>query len=295
MGSAAPAEVSIIQKADSLLALLQAALSARSQLGWSRWLQGEIQAFLPHDALIAAWGDFKAGVLAYDVITRSPALSMDALPKDVIEPLMEVLFEQWNTAGQEPVAIDTRALRSVGSALFSFSPYALVHGVQDRRSRYDSIYIFIGPAELASPFSLQLCRMAMPFIDTGFRQLADRGQKHAEHEMSETGFSNSSFSDCPLAEPAHQPAFADSGLGGHAWADGAAGERGSALSARELEIMEWVRMGKTNSEIALILNLSTFTVKNHMRRIYKKLDVLNRAQAVGSLDRMRGVPQLAGR
>jgi DNA-binding CsgD family transcriptional regulator len=54
-------------------------------------------------------------------------------------------------------------------------------------------------------------------------------------------------------------------------------------------------MGKTNSEIAMILHLSTFTVKNHMRRIYKKLDVLNRAQAVGSLDRMQGSTQYASR
>ncbi|HEY0823061.1 MAG TPA: LuxR C-terminal-related transcriptional regulator [Ramlibacter sp.] len=41
--------------------------------------------------------------------------------------------------------------------------------------------------------------------------------------------------------------------------------------------------------------MSTFTVKNHMRRIYRKLDVLNRAQAVGSLDRMQRFPQHAVR
>ena len=44
--------------------------------------------------------------------------------------------------------------------------------------------------------------------------------------------------------------------------------------------MGWVCSGKTNIEIGLILNISTFTVKNHLQRIFKKLDVVNRSQAV---------------
>lgn len=292
MQSAAPEEASIAQKADSLLSLFQGALSARSQAGWSRWLQGEVQMFLPHEALVAAWGDFKGGTLAFDVITRSPSLAVQAVPKHVIEGMMASLFAKWTAAGQEPVVIDADELRTGWRTLFSPSTCALVHGVQDHRGRYDCIYLFVGPKELASPFARQLCRMALPFIDTGFRQLADRGQVV---DKDGTGFSNSSFADCALGEGAHHAPFADSGLGDSTWGEGPAGERGSALTARELEIMQWVRMGKTNSEIAIILNLSTFTVKNHMRRIYKKLDVLNRAQAVGSLDRMHGIPQLAGR
>jgi DNA-binding CsgD family transcriptional regulator len=51
------------------------------------------------------------------------------------------------------------------------------------------------------------------------------------------------------------------------------------ISAREAEIMDWVKLGKTNMEIGMILNISSFTVKNHLQRIFKKLDVLNRAQA----------------
>ena len=57
--------------------------------------------------------------------------------------------------------------------------------------------------------------------------------------------------------------------------------QGKGLTERELEILRWVTLGKTNPEIGTILNLSEFTVKNHLKRIFKKLDVLNRAQAVG--------------
>jgi DNA-binding CsgD family transcriptional regulator len=61
----------------------------------------------------------------------------------------------------------------------------------------------------------------------------------------------------------------------------------SGLSQREVEIMEWVRIGKTNFEVAMILNISAFTVKNHLQRIFRKLDASNRAQAVEKLNRFK--------
>jgi DNA-binding CsgD family transcriptional regulator len=53
------------------------------------------------------------------------------------------------------------------------------------------------------------------------------------------------------------------------------------LSVREDEVMQWVALGKTNPEIGKIMEISEFTVKNHLQRVFKKLDVTNRAQAVG--------------
>ena len=41
--------------------------------------------------------------------------------------------------------------------------------------------------------------------------------------------------------------------------------------------------GKTNDEIGSILDISTFTVKNHLQRIFKKIDVVNRSQAVAKI------------
>jgi DNA-binding CsgD family transcriptional regulator len=55
------------------------------------------------------------------------------------------------------------------------------------------------------------------------------------------------------------------------------------LTQREIEILHWVAQGKTNSEIAIILSISAFTVKNHLQRVFQKLDVTNRAQAVSKL------------
>ncbi|SFJ82139.1 response regulator transcription factor [Cellulomonas sp. KH9] len=52
------------------------------------------------------------------------------------------------------------------------------------------------------------------------------------------------------------------------------------LSAREAEIMDLVAQGLTNTQIARRLYLSEKTVKNHINRIFAKLDVTNRAHAV---------------
>ena len=51
------------------------------------------------------------------------------------------------------------------------------------------------------------------------------------------------------------------------------------VSAREHEILDGMSEGKTNAEIGVALNISPFTVKNHVRRILKKLGSGNRAQA----------------
>ena len=51
------------------------------------------------------------------------------------------------------------------------------------------------------------------------------------------------------------------------------------ITGRESEILYWVHLGKTNWEIASILEISPLTVKNHVQNILRKLDVQNRGQA----------------
>jgi transcriptional regulator EpsA len=52
------------------------------------------------------------------------------------------------------------------------------------------------------------------------------------------------------------------------------------LSARETEILGWLREGKSNEEVGRLLGISALTVKNHLQRIYRLLGVSNRAHAV---------------
>jgi DNA-binding NarL/FixJ family response regulator len=52
------------------------------------------------------------------------------------------------------------------------------------------------------------------------------------------------------------------------------------LTARELEILNYVGKGYLDKEIAAALELSVFTVHNHLKNIYEKLGVHNRTEAV---------------
>lgn len=53
----------------------------------------------------------------------------------------------------------------------------------------------------------------------------------------------------------------------------------SLLTNRELEVLVQVANGMFNKEIALNLNISERTVKNHISNIFKKIDVSDRTQA----------------
>ena len=55
------------------------------------------------------------------------------------------------------------------------------------------------------------------------------------------------------------------------------------LTRRQLELIRLVGRGLTNKEIAAQLNLSEFTVKNHLRRIMKEVDASDRHQAVNAI------------
>jgi two-component system, NarL family, response regulator len=53
----------------------------------------------------------------------------------------------------------------------------------------------------------------------------------------------------------------------------------SSLSVREIEILEMVSRGLTNKEIAGALQISHFTVRNHINHISAKLQVTDRTEA----------------
>ena len=52
------------------------------------------------------------------------------------------------------------------------------------------------------------------------------------------------------------------------------------LTERELQVAQFVARGFSNKEIAKHLNISEWTISTHLRRIYVKLNVCNRAAMV---------------
>jgi DNA-binding NarL/FixJ family response regulator len=52
------------------------------------------------------------------------------------------------------------------------------------------------------------------------------------------------------------------------------------ISGRELEVLELLAAGRSNKEIAQQLNVSPNTVKTHVARLFEKLEVRRRTEAI---------------
>lgn len=239
-------------------AILESALKIDRHADLLAWLQGDdVQAFLPHHVLIAAWGDFAHGLIYFDVVSPMSAPRTVQFDEGRAHPLLKDLFGRWLGNGRAPCAVPMAAeLLGLPPNCSVSGPWraladadtVLVHGIKDQRGRHDCLYVLFGAESLADAPAAKVLTLLLPYLDAAQRQVMHLPEQY------------------PAGE---QPAEAWSGEG----AD-------FGLSPREQEIMEWVGKGKTNPEIGMILNISSFTVKNHLQRIFKKLDVMNRAQAV---------------
>jgi DNA-binding NarL/FixJ family response regulator len=56
-------------------------------------------------------------------------------------------------------------------------------------------------------------------------------------------------------------------------------ERPEELSRREREVLDQIRLGLTNRQIAARLGVSTNTINKHVQEVLRKLEVDNRVQA----------------
>lgn len=242
-----------------LNSLMYESLHIHSHLDFMLWLQSDFQRYITHDVMIAAWGDFSLGIIYVDIVSVIPGVRTGKMSSANLTQLLQRLFENWKSHSQNPFSL------SIDEGIFhdhelgcieaninlKMMKSAFVHGIKDYRGGHDCLYVFISSANKMPIFFKKAFSMLLPFIDCTLRQL--------EH--------------LPQQLPTKAEVRVEVEIVG-------------TLSAREEEIMEWVKGGKTNQDIALILDISPFTVKNHLQRIFRKLDVLNRAQAVTYFNRM---------
>ncbi|MFY8104475.1 MAG: hypothetical protein ACOVK6_10265, partial [Ramlibacter sp.] len=78
-----------------------AALSSAEDL--RRWLEGEVQALLPHDAVLAACGNFRRGDVRVELATGLPCAAPHAWSP---QPLMQALHDGWVAARHAPCLVD---------------------------------------------------------------------------------------------------------------------------------------------------------------------------------------------
>lgn len=247
-------DLSDIQKSQ-FFGIVNESLSVRSNFEFMLWSQGNLQQFLPHDIMVAAWGDFSLGLISFDIISPLPDMHGEDTQNAKLAPLLKRLFDYWEEHSGSPFTIrmknglsdrDQFGYEQLGGK-FKMMKTALVHAIKDKRGRHDCLYLLLSASEAPPTSSRRMLGTLLPYIDCMLRQIGTTSLVSEPEDMD-------------LVEDGQE-----------------------SLSAREHEIMDWVRKGKTNYEIGMILDISAFTVKNHLQRIFKKLDVINRAQAVAKL------------
>jgi DNA-binding NarL/FixJ family response regulator len=70
---------------------------------------------------------------------------------------------------------------------------------------------------------------------------------------------------------------------GNPESSGSTGATGGRLTHRQVQLMNLVANGLSNKEIAASLNLSQYTVKNHLRRVMRQVEARNRYDAVAAI------------
>ena len=152
--------------------------------------------------------------------------------------------------GLEITYVDQGSECSFRSALQGMRS-VLFHGISDERGHHDCLYVIFSSQDELDDSTVSAMEILLPYLDTALRRVA------------------------PLPQSPRQASLPTE----VAW------NEIHGLSEREAEIMSWVRKGKTNAEIGSILSISSYTVKNHLHQIFRKLDVYNRVQAVSKIER----------
>jgi transcriptional regulator EpsA len=242
---------------DQFIELIHESLRIKTHLELFLWLQGRLQQHLPHDILIAAWGDFSIGLIYFDAISAVPGVRTDKIDNENLTRFLKGLFAHWERKGGTPAMLTMEECMNLDGGVdfdkvardFSNMNNILVHAIKDFRGRHDCLYVLLSTKKFDTNRICMMFEGLLPYIDTSLRKVP-----HLPRQVPKAVL--------PSITPEPQP------------------DNFTGITPREAEIMRLVRIGKTNIEIGTLLDISAFTVKNHLQRIFKKFNVGSRTQAV---------------
>ena len=241
------------------LRLAQQAVEVDGPTALARWWRGVLQALLAHRALLVTplHHAAPAGVPQWlgDAPWRGEAAAC---------ALAAPLALAWASNGHRPCQVtpaDLPRAEGLGEGCW-------VHGLRGRR-----LFAFFGvPVAVdgrAEETVRQSLALLVPLLDAALRGAGECAPALPAGGSASRALAGEGAWQTPSSPPITMRRCA-----------------AGALSERERQIMAWVAQGKTNPEIGCILQISEFTVKNHLKSIFSKLDVTNRAQAVARMSRL---------
>jgi transcriptional regulator EpsA len=241
---------------ESIVLNLDASLRVHARAHFFSWTQGLLQSLIRHELLICTLCHGKPPAFRADGFSMTapdPATFSDLFLRDTV--VAPTLLKAWEERRYQPVVIEP------GSALVPAGAFTrelerigatqlLVHGLHDSEGRATCLFTFACRPGSAGTRQAYLAQLLAPALYAAW--VRTQLQRHAD---------------------------------GGAAVDRASGQ--SVLTVRELDILKWIYVGKSNFEIGAILKISPLTVKNHVQKILRKLNVVNRTQAIGKALELR--------
>jgi transcriptional regulator EpsA len=245
---------------ESIVLNLDASLRVHARAHFFSWTQGLLQSLIRHELLICTLCHGKPPAFRADGFSMTmpdPALFSDMFLRDT--SVAPALLKAWEERRYQPVVFDVGPGANAGplaNGVFSRelerlgATQLMVHGVHDAEGRALSLFLFAcRPGTIGSRHAY-LVQLLAPALHVAW--VRTQLQRRAE------------------------------GANG---SDKAVGH--SVLTVREQDILKWIYLGKSNFEIGAILKISPLTVKNHVQKILRKLNVVNRTQAIGKALELR--------
>jgi transcriptional regulator EpsA len=238
---------------EHLLITIETSLGIQSRSQFFLWSQGALQGFIDHEALWCGYGDVEAIRLTVASFARS--ISSPRVEKQITDPvdgLLPRLVDEWLRSGRQPMLLGGEDARHLGRR-------QLVSDLQRCGFEHSLVH---GVREIQGDHGSF-------FVFAGLR--AEPGER--ETYLIELLMPHLHLALQRMRQLEDQGGTAQTPV--------------VVLSRREIQVLHWVKHGKTNQEIGQILGISPPTVKNHLQKIMRKLNVNNRAQAVGKCATLR--------
>ncbi|RFO95780.1 helix-turn-helix transcriptional regulator [Rhodoferax lacus] len=240
---------------EHLATTLESALSVSSRPQFYLWAQGALQGFIPHETLFCAFGDMDKMQFKFEVFS-SVARKPDSTGVDPATELLPRIVDDWLRHGSQPRLYCASSTEQVGRRQLIADLKKLnlgsasAHGPGEIQGRFGSFFLFAGLQRPPTQRDAHLLQLFMPYLHMALYRVLGRQTDSGDAAGSEV---------LPSA----------------------------MFSKREIQVLHWVKNGKTNLEISQILEISQPTVKSHVQNIMRKLNVTNRAQAVGKSATLR--------
>jgi transcriptional regulator EpsA len=233
---------------DMLLVNIEAAVKVKKRACFFSWVQGVFQGIIAHEVLVCAVPHPSARGLRFDWLGSYP-IAEDRFG-DLCRTdggLLHGLVGAWERGGRVPLLIGATPAADAATKLLVEALQCLdltsgmAHGLPGLHGHPAGFFAFFKLPSAPSAREARMLELFVPYLHAAWL-----------------------CANCSTAAQAgaHSAAVCE------------------ILTTREAEILNWVERGKSNNEIAQILNISHLTVKNHVQKILRKLNAQNRAQAV---------------